>query len=325
VNKNIVFLAKLPDTLMSWLSLQIFREKPSLIIFTLHGLFQNEKEMLLNHVDPQLGITLHHFEQFIRYFLQSDYQFISPIDLNNGLDPEKYYIMLTFDDGYYNNTYALKYLKKYQIPASFFISMDHILNQKCFWWDVHYRRRKQQGFSTSQILIEQDQLKSLSNASIEKKLISWFGKDAFHSFGNIDRPFSIEELKSFAAEPLVHIGNHTKDHSILTNLTEQEIKNQIVITQDFLKEITGGYPIMISYPNGNYSEKIISISNKAGLKIAFTTDERKNYMPFQNISSTKLLHRFDLTENDIILRQCMLSRSDIVLYRLLIKLIKRKY
>ena len=58
------------------------------------------------------------------------------------------------------------------------------------------------------------------------------------------------------------------------------------------------------------------------MNIGFTTDERKNYLPLQKNSSILLLHRFDLTENDMIMRQCMLARSDIVLYRKLIKLIK---
>ena len=77
MNKNIVFLAKLPDTLLSWFYLKLSREKPSLIVFTFHGLFQNNGEMKLHHVDPQLGLTLHHFEQFINYFLKANYHFIS--------------------------------------------------------------------------------------------------------------------------------------------------------------------------------------------------------------------------------------------------------
>ena len=41
--------------------------------------------------------------------------------------------MLTFDDGYYNNHLALPVLEEFDVPALFFISTNHVKQQKCFW------------------------------------------------------------------------------------------------------------------------------------------------------------------------------------------------
>jgi peptidoglycan/xylan/chitin deacetylase (PgdA/CDA1 family) len=45
-------------------------------------------------------------------------------------------IVLTFDDGYYDNfTIAKPLLEKYDLPATFFIPIQPILKNKPFWWD----------------------------------------------------------------------------------------------------------------------------------------------------------------------------------------------
>ena len=130
MKKNITTLAKLPDIILSQIYLRLRQEKNSLITFVFHGLFQNEKEIKLNLVNPQTWITVNQFRQSIEYYLNHDYIFVSPDDVLNGLNKNKKYIMITFDDGYYNNKNALPILKKYKIPALFFPSTNHIKNNK---------------------------------------------------------------------------------------------------------------------------------------------------------------------------------------------------
>ena len=48
--------------------------------------------------------------------------------------------ILTFDDGYFNNSLILPILEEFGVPA-LFIATDNIRENKCFWWDVHYRER----------------------------------------------------------------------------------------------------------------------------------------------------------------------------------------
>ncbi|MEJ7665168.1 MAG: polysaccharide deacetylase family protein [Hymenobacter sp.] len=64
---------------------------------------------------------------------------MSPADVLRGLDPAGKYALITFDDGYFNNHLALPVLRRYGVPATFFISSHHVLSGQAFWWDVVYR------------------------------------------------------------------------------------------------------------------------------------------------------------------------------------------
>ncbi|MCJ7572542.1 MAG: polysaccharide deacetylase family protein [Candidatus Thermoplasmatota archaeon] len=315
MKKRIISLVKLPDLILSEIYLRFFQEKNSLIIFNLHGLFYNKKEINQNLVDPQTWITKDQFHHFIEYYLKQNYTFVSPNDILNGLSNDKKYIMLTFDDGYYNNNYALPILKKYQIPALFFISTNHVKQNKCFWWDILYRERIKSRISKKEILYEQNLLKSKTSEEIEKYLIEKFGEEALKPKSDIDRPFTKTELKEFSKEKYVFLGNHTKNHAILTNYSTNEIKSQIIDAQKYIYEITGITPIAISYPNGNYSDEIIKISKEIGIKLGITTEYRKNKLPIDHkINNCMYLGRFDLSGSNNIINQCKLFRSDILIY-----------
>jgi len=325
VKINIISIAKFPDLILSKFYLKLFKEKNSLMVFLFHGLFKNEEEKALNIVDPQPWITIDQFNQFINYFINNNYNFISPNDILQGLDKNNKYIMITFDDGYYNNISTLPILKKYKIPALFFPSTNHIKNKKCFWWDVLYRERFKTGKTLKEIIREQNKLKLKTNEEIEKYLIKLFGKKSLKPIGNIDRPFTLFELVNFSKEKYVFIGNHTSNHAILTNYSKEEINNQIMNAQDEILKITGKNPTAISYPNGNYSDNIIEISKENGIKLGFTVDYKKNLLPL-NKNSKNLMHlgRFVLSGEQNIIKQCNLFRSDILLYAHIWNLLRKK-
>jgi len=326
MKKNSISLLKLPDLAFSRLYLRFFHEKNSLIVIGLHNLFSNRKEISKNQVDPQQKMTIDVFRKIIEYFLKNDYTFISQNDILNGLNSEKNYIMITFDDGYYNNQNALPILKKYQVPATFFISTDHIKNNKCFWWDVLYRERIKLDNSLKDIQHEQKNLKSKTSKEIEKYLKDLFGDESFIPLSDIDRPFTPSELMEFSKEKYVFLGNHTNDHAILTNYSSNEVKKQVLSAQTTLKDITGLTPIIISYPNGGYSKEIIRISKEIGCKFGITSDYRKNYLPLDSQNDNLMrLGRFLIEGKTNLRKQCELLRSDIVLYHWISNLLHRKY
>lgn len=324
MKKNIASFVKIPDSILSKVYLKLFQEKSSLSTFLFHGLFRDEKERLLDLVDPQPWITVEQFHQFVDYYLDHDYIFVSPDDVMSGLKNHSHYVMITFDDGYYNNLYALPVLQKYDIPAVFFISTNHVTHNKSFWWDVVYRERKKAGRSTKEIVREQNELKTKTAEAIEEYLQRTFGEQALEPQGDIDRPFTPRELREFSKESNVFLGNHTSDHAILTNYDPDAIKSQIRAAQDTLRSITGMTPLAISYPNGNYSDRIIKISREAGIELGITIGCRKNYLPFTDKNVDRMrLNRFDITGSDNILAQCELFRSDVLLYPLILNALKR--
>jgi len=316
------------DNKISRLSLKLFEEKKSLITILFHGLFNNEDEIKLKHVHPQQSMTVQKFRQFIDYYIKHDYIFVSPDDIQNGLNPNKNHILITFDDGYYNNHLALPILKEYNIPALFFISSNHIEQNKCFWWDVIYRERIRVGVKKDDIFKETELLKDKKNPEIENYIKENFGNTAFNPLGDIDRPFTPKELKEFSKDKYVFIGNHTSNHAILTNYTSNEVREEIENAQKSILKMTGILPTIISYPNGNYSKNIIKVSKMVnGLKLGITTIHKKNLFPlFSKEDNSFILSRFTLWGNKNIASQCKLFRSDIHLYKSIIKILKkRKY
>ena len=125
--------------------------KGFLSTFLFHGRFRDEDECRNESLDIQQVITVKQFESFIQYFRDQQYSFVGQDDILKGLNPQKKYVLITFDDGYYNNMHAIDILKKFQVPAIFFISTNHVLEQKSFWWDVILRERKKQGVAKERI------------------------------------------------------------------------------------------------------------------------------------------------------------------------------
>jgi len=318
--KTLQLIIRSVDRILSRVYLKVFKEKNSLIVFYLHGLFRDENDVSLNLVNPQSqrNLTVEHLRQLIEYFLNCGYTFISPQDILNGLSNNRKYIMITFDDGYFNNQYALPVLKEYKVPAVFFISANHVKNYKCFWWDVLYRERIRLGFSVKRIFQEMEYLKSKTSGEIEKYIIDAFGENAFNPISDIDRPFTSSELKNFSKEKYVFLGNHTSDHAILTNYHPDEIKSQILNAQDIIYDITGINSEVIAYPGGKYSEDVIRVSKEVGLKLGFTINHEKNYLPIDlEGDSSMCLGRFSLCGNSTFMSQCEVARSDIVVYNMI--------
>jgi peptidoglycan/xylan/chitin deacetylase (PgdA/CDA1 family) len=223
--------------------------------------------------------------------------------------------MLTFDDGYYNNVHALPVLRELGVPAVFFISTDHVRDNRCFWWDVLYRERIVRGSSARHVYHEAIGMKSLRTEEIEARLAARFGPDAFRPRGDIDRPFALAELAEFARNPQVHLGNHTAHHAILTNYAPEEARQQIHRAQDALRAMTGAAPIAIAYPNGAVNAGILAASRDAGIRVGFTVRPEKTRLPVVP-GSDRLLRvgRFVPIGQQRMTGQCRTYRSDVRLY-----------
>ena len=259
--------------------LSLFRERNALMSFLFHSLFRDEREIRQNLVDPLQRTTVAQFRQFIAYYLENGYRFVSPDDLLDGLGPEGKYALITFDDGYFNNTLALPVLEEFGVPAVFFVSTGHVHQGKCFWWDVLHRELSATGASPRTIYREATRLKVHTTEQIEAMLTERFGPGAFTPRGDIDRPFTPSELRDFAGHPRVHLGNHTADHAILTNYSPEQVREQIVDAQESLRAMAGVSPSVIAYPNGAHTGMILRTCDELGMKAGFTIRPEKNALP----------------------------------------------
>jgi peptidoglycan/xylan/chitin deacetylase (PgdA/CDA1 family) len=306
------------DAKIASVFLPVAREEGALLCFLFHGLFESSEEVRSGMLDPQQGITVEMFTAILGHFQEHGYGFVSPRQILEGLQPGGKYLLLTFDDGYFNNVRALAAMEEFNAPAVFFISSDHVRIGKAFWWDVVFREGRKRGKTEEEIRRTIAGHKRLKTEGVECYLKEEFGEDALWPVGDLDRPFTPGELQEFAEHRLVSLGNHTKNHAILTNYSLAEAREQIQGGQEAIQVMTGRMPEMISYPNGNSSPEIQQIAREIGLPLGAVVRKGRNRLPLKmGAPEAMTLKRFILSGDRGIDAQCRASRVDLSLSRLL--------
>jgi peptidoglycan/xylan/chitin deacetylase (PgdA/CDA1 family) len=305
------------DRLIAQCSLAMRNEQGVLLSFLFHGLFEDPEESRSGTVDPQQGITVEMFRRFIAHFQAESYTFVSVADISNGLPPGGKYVLVTFDDGYYNNVRALPVLESFGVPALLFPSSGHVKQGKAFWWDVAQREMLKRGRSVKEIHRLCGGLIRLKTADAEAQVLKWLGPVSFKPVSDLDRPFTPAELRDFSNHPLLSLGNHTSDHAVLTSYSAAEVRAQIQAAQDDIHDMTGKSPEIIAYPCGNESTEVRNVATSLGLRFGLGVAPGWNKLPIQPASRAAMkLKRFTLWGDRAIEPQCHLSRSEFSLYRM---------
>jgi peptidoglycan/xylan/chitin deacetylase (PgdA/CDA1 family) len=304
------------DRLIARTPLVVGNEDGVLLSFLFHSLYQGSDEARSGVVDPQQEITVEMFRRFVGHFQEHSYTFVSPEDIVRGLRAGGKYILVTFDDGYYNNVRALPVMVEFGVPAVFCVSTGHVKEGKAFWWDAVHREAHKRGISTEKIDRLFISLKQVRTTEAEARLRTEFGPNALMPVSDLDRPFTPAELRDFAQNPLVSLGNHTRDHAILTNYSEAEVRAQIQSAQDDIRAMTGRTAEIIAYPNGDESQAIVDVATSVGLHLGLTVNPGRNRLPLRMDSPGAMrLKRFTLHAGSAIEAQCRMSRSGLSLYR----------
>ena len=259
--------------------LSMMSEKGRILGFYFHSVYRDKSELEKHYIDPQNNLTVSQLNAFVEYFLKRGYIFITDKELAAGVDPEGSFIIMTFDDGYFNNMLVLDVLKCYDVKATFFVTTGNVESGNSFWWDVVYRYRFGKGASIDQIWKEQRYLKGFGHKYIEDYLHKEFGKNCLQPSSDIDRPLTRKELKEMACDPRVEIGNHTHNHAILTNCDADEMVYQLSTANSFLEETIGSSPRAVAFPNGNYNSEVLRITKELGFAYAYTTEGKQNALP----------------------------------------------
>ena len=255
----------------------------------------NDRELL----NPRMiSATPEVFQQHMR-FLSQKYRVVSMENVLAAIDKKailpKRAVLITFDDAYYDFAeYAWPVLKKLKLPATVFVPTgfpDH--PERAFWWDRLYQAFAQTSLSsleTSPIgalplrpaAVQIDSLKRLQNhiktlaheqamalvdevcaqlgvePVVQKSVLSW------------------DELRQLAKEG-VALGAHTRSHPIMTRLSKDEIRAEIVASRgDLASEVGDSLPIFC-YPSGGHSDGVVEILKQEKCTLAVTTrDSHKN-------------------------------------------------
>jgi peptidoglycan/xylan/chitin deacetylase (PgdA/CDA1 family) len=260
--------------------------KSQVMILYYHRINPSNDKWHLKHLDPKS------FEEQIKYLLHN-FDIISLNNLNkliiNGKLPKKA-VVLTFDDGYKDNyKFAYPILKKYNLPATIYLSTGPIEEKKLFWTDeVRYILLKTDletinlnklGFyhlgsdedkirAASIIISKLKKMENTKKNRIIENLVKLSDVNIPDKLGKQDI-LSWNEIKRMNKNG-VDFGAHTVNHPILTQLTIDEAKFEIQNSKNSIEENLEIEVDSFAYPNGDYNHKILSIVKKAGFNSSVT-------------------------------------------------------
>ncbi len=255
------------------------------------------------------------FEKHLQY-ISKNFSVVPLTDMFNnyreGIVPKRPTIAITFDDGYENNyNVAYPLLKKYGVPATFFVSafsFDH--PDAALWNDLihfayqaatndiitdHYRFKKDYKhdfYDSEKSLSIQMFIKNLKfnerNDFLEK-IKQEFNLDEV--LKNTDpsewRLMNKEQVKELSGSGLIEIGSHGYSHVNLANIEEDFAEKEIIESKNLIEETIARPVISFSFPDGNYNEKIKEICIRAG---------------YQNLVAVTYNNSEDINDKSILIR-----------------------
>lgn len=248
-----------------------------------------ERDVLGLSVSPQ-------FFELQLQFLKSRFEIVSlgeAVSLLEAGAISGEYAVLTFDDGYRDNyDHAFPLLKKYQVPATIFVTVEG-LETGYFGWYVFdqailnsesealdltefglgavdistgaareqaiyrlHRELKQCDHGKREAVTEKVIAENFDHTTCERVMLNW------------------SEAKEMQDGGLVTIGSHTMTHPILTRVADERARWEILQSKAVIEERLGSRVEFFAYPNGteqDFNEGIIEILKDAGLSVACTT------------------------------------------------------
>lgn len=253
------------------------------------------------------------FERQIK-FLSQNYRITSISEVYEAAQSKSNECLcaITFDDGLKDqHENAIPILKKYKIPATFFIITGtlegvvpvahkiHILlslfsgdelviKSNSFLTEHHFdivekyyiptdRRltNTRALFDTDIAVVNFKETMTILPENIKNDLLNWLCCEKKDEIKNMtDSLFmSKEDIKDLHKSGF-WIGNHTHNHYALDTQDEKTVRNEISLSAECLKQLTGTSTPLFCYPLGSANDMIRLILKEAGIEYATTTEQR---------------------------------------------------
>ncbi|MGA2296884.1 MAG: polysaccharide deacetylase family protein [FCB group bacterium] len=234
------------------------------------------------------------FEKSILFFRERNYNFISLDDLYDILikrDFPKKFVVYTFDDGYLDNFQnAYPILQKYNVPFAIYITTSFPERTALMWWyaledlilnnsRLQLKTQEQNYRFDCQTISEKNsaygKISSLVRNLYPEQIRVLF--EPYHINWNdylSNNAMDWEQIKALSNDPLVTIGAHTLNHLVLKNLTDDEVRTEILDAKTILEEKLKIKIEHFAYPYGSVNEvgaREFAIAKQCGFKTSVTT------------------------------------------------------
>ena len=198
-------------------------------------------------------------------------------------------VAVTFDDGYENNvSLALPILKRWQVPATFFIASD-FLDGGIMWndrvietvrqWPGEYLEAPWLKLPPLAITTDEERFAACQALLAALKYLA--PAERHQAVARLSRDVALPalmmsraQLRQLAAEGMA-IGGHTCSHPILTRLAPAEAMRELDENRRCLAALLGKPPTLFAYPNGrpglDFDATTLSLLDDSGYEYAVTT------------------------------------------------------
>jgi peptidoglycan/xylan/chitin deacetylase (PgdA/CDA1 family) len=244
-------------------------------------------------LDPGLiSATPEAFQAQMKY-VAANYEPVSTLDVVSAFEHRDPHalparaVLVTFDDAYTDfETNAWPVLKQNRIPATVFVPTAFPNHpERLFWWDRLFHALHTTSARELNSPIGCFQLSSASERRSGYKALKNHFKTVHHAkaIAEVDRicrelgippqkniVLDWESLRRLAGEG-VTLGAHTQNHPIMNAITLEELQSEVMGSLHDLTRELGSAPQTFAYPSGIHNDAAVSVVERAGFKLAFTT------------------------------------------------------
>lgn len=293
----------------------VFGIRRRLIVLAYHRIFDlvSTEDEFISDIDL-VSASQTDFEWQVRY-IKENYivttfsEYFNVIKKNPGKD----LIIITFDDGFKDN-YDIAYpiLKKHEVPAVFFVSVDYIGTDNHFWFEllvsilrqtpeVHLKKicdLIEVPFLVDRLSLQVLALNYMKKVPNSKRLSIIKSITEFCKANNIlvldaaAIPMSWANIIEMSANGM-ELGSHTLSHPILTNLSSSQRNDEIFESKRMLEQKLHKECVCISYPNGglgDYDVDLMREVKETGYKFGCSYIPGINYVGSLKTYELKRIH-----------------------------------
>ncbi|PDT88361.1 polysaccharide deacetylase [Bradyrhizobium sp. Y36] len=288
---------------------------------------------MLHHVRPareaafqpnrHLEVTPEFLRETLRHLRSRDIDIVTMDELHERLVQgrfERRFAAFTFDDGYRDNLdHALPVLREFDAPLTVYVASDFAEGTGRIWWaalEAVIAKAEQIDVTIGHSALRLDATTPAAKQAAYDRLHDWLRAlpgeydlareiETLCTTHDVDMAalcrslcLSWDELKSFAADPLVTIGAHSVSHCNLAKLAEDVAAQELTASRARIEQALERPVLHLAYPYGDReaaATREFGLAATAGFKTAVTT--RPGMLFAENADHMTALPRVSLNGN----------------------------